>query len=394
MNMPSGPFLNKARFLFVDDEPAILNAIERYLRPVRQVWDCEFVSNSLVALNRIRATGFHVLVADMVMPGMNGAELLAKTRDESPDTIRVMLTGNADMQTALAAVNQGHVFQFLVKPCGGEQLFQSLAIAARQYQLREAERELLRTQLEHTEKMTVIGQLAAGINHDLNNIMTAIMMQTEMALADTSSKSLPRPALEQIRQATLRAAQMTRELNSFSRADKGSHWGTLDLRAVVESCLCIVRPLLTKNVSLLTELPSGLPQLRGDAGKLKQAIMNLVLNARDAMPEGGEIKLTVQEVDLPAAAGSSAPRRHSGPHVCLIVSDSGCGMDAATQAKLFKPFFTTKAAGKGTGLGLFMVGQILEQHSGWVEVDSAPGRGTKFKIYFPTAKPTAERSGA
>lgn len=390
MSTQPSPPLARTRFLFVDDEPAILNAIERYLRPVRQVWDCEFVSNPIVALNRIRASGFHVLVADMVMPGMNGAELLAKTRDESPDTIRVMLTGNADMQTALAAVNQGHVFQFLVKPCGGEQLFQSLAIAARQYQLREAERALLRTQLEHTEKMTVIGQLAAGINHDLNNIMTAIMMQTDLALADASSKSIPRPALEQIRQATLRAAQMTRELNSFSRAENGVQWNNLDLRAVVDSCLCIVRPLLTKQVALVTDLPASLPQIRGDAGKLKQALMNLVLNARDAMPEGGEIKLTVREVALPTDPTGN-PRHHAGPHLCLVVADNGCGMDAPTQAKLFKPFFTTKAAGKGTGLGLFMVAQILEQHGGWVEVDSAPRRGTRFLIYFPTTKPPTEK---
>lgn len=392
MNPPAAPALPKARFLFVDDEPAILGAIERYLRPVHQVWDCEFFSDPVQALARVRTTPFHVLVSDMVMPQLDGATLLAKTREASPDTIRVMLTGNADMQTAQAAVNQGHVFQFLLKPCDGEQLLHSLAAAARQYQLQAAERELLRTQLEHAEKMAVIGQLAAGINHDLNNFMTAIMLQTQLALAAPHHPTLPRSALEQIQQATGRAAQMTKELNSFSRAENGLTRTLLNLREVLASCLCIVRPLLPKNIILRTTLAPNLPRITGDAGKLKQAIMNLVINARDAMPDGGEISLTVREyspMDTPAPATTP---HHWDAFVCLEVSDTGCGMDAATQAKLFKPFFTTKAAGTGTGLGLFMVGQILEQHGGWVTVTSAPRQGTKFQIFLPRATPADERT--
>lgn len=386
----SPPPLTKARLLFVDDENAILTAMESYLRPVQKIWQCEFVNKAELALERLRQTKFHVLVTDLMMPGMNGATLLTKARTESPETIRVILTGTGDLQIAAAAVNDSQVFQLLLKPCGGEQLLHSLANAIRQYQLNEAERALLRTQFENAEKLAVVGQLAAGINRDLDQLFASLMLQTQTLLTDSAAQKSPRPILEQIQAELARAAQVTAELGNFTRAEKSATWDELDLRAVIESCLCMVRPLLPGNITLHTEMPPLLPSIEGDAAKLKQALMNLVLNARDAMPRGGAIKIGISERNV-VANGSGDLRKRNGQYLCLAIRDTGHGMDATTLAQLFKPLFTTKTNGKGTGLGLYMVNQILEQHSGWVEVESAPGRGTFFQIFLPTRKVLAAK---
>lgn len=382
----------QARILFVDDEAAVLKGIERSLRAMRNLWECEYLEHPEAALNLIKSTKFHVVVSDMRMPKMDGAELLAQVQEMSPDTIRIMLTGDMDIQTAMAAVNQGHVFQFLIKSSEGDELIKNLTAALEQHKLKESERNLIRTQLEHSEKMAVIGQLAAGINHDLNNIMTAIMMQSQMVLMDQSCQNIERPAWEQIQQAAERAAQMTRELNNFSRSKAETSFTNLDVQSVLESSLCIIRPLLSKRVSLDIELTHPLPDIAGDAGKLKQALMNLVINARDAMPKGGSVKISAYKESIFPESLHLHPRGRCGNYICIKVNDTGCGMDTETLSNLFKPFYTTKAAGKGTGLGLFMVGKILEQHYGWAEVESIVGTGTSFKFFLPVVPSPPERN--
>lgn len=375
----------KKQILFVDDEALVLQGLQRSTHSMRNEWDMTFLDSSEKALAFLEKSPAHVVVSDMRMPGMNGAELLARVCQMSADTVRVMLTGNADFQTALDAVNQGHVFQFLLKPCEGERLVQSLSAAVRQHQLQTAERVLLLTQLQHAEKMTLIGQLAAGINHDLGNILTAILAQTQMALSGADTTLLPNRAtiFGRIQEAALRASELTRELNAFSRNGRGTDLEALDVAAVVNSGVRIVQPMLKHQVKLATEIRPGLAVVRGNAGQLKQVLLNLLINARDAMPRGGDVNVTAQMVQLSPADAIANPKRRAGSFVRLSICDTGCGMDSATQQRLFEPFFTTKAAGKGTGLGLFMVSNILEQHQGWVEVESVVSQGTSFHLFLP-----------
>lgn len=381
--MNSTTSLPVGRILFVDDEPALLQGVERSLRSTRDSWQCEFVDNPAAALDLLKQNSFQVVVADMQMPGMNGAEFLAQAERLSPETVRLMLTGNADLQTAMAAVNQGHVFQFLLKPCAGEQMIQSVTAALLQHRLQIAERELLRERLANSDKMVSIGKLAAGITHDLNNILGAILMQSELEMHESQNGNATNPAFKLIHEAATSAALLTRELNSFGRSQPIGTTGEVQLPQLVEATLRMTRPLLKYKIKLYTEIASDLPAIVGHAGKLKQALMNLLLNARDAMPEGGAVTIAALACRFTATDRPAHPQCREGEFVCLSVRDTGVGMSPLVQQQVFQPFFTTKDTEKGTGLGLFMVQRVMREHNGWVELESAPGAGATFRLYLP-----------
>ena len=377
--------LPKGRILFVDDEPALLQGVERALRPARADWQCAFVDTPAAALDLLQHSTFQVVVSDMQMPGMNGAEFLARATAVSPETVRVMLTGNADLKTAMAAVNEGHIFQFLLKPCESDRLILSVTAALLQHRVQLAERELLREKLEHSDKMAVVGKLAAGITHDLNNILGAILMQAELELRYARPEATPNPAFALIHEAATSAATLTRELNSFGRSQPIGAVQNVSLPELIEASLRITRPLVKHKIKLQTELAPDLPVLRGNPSKLKQALMNLLLNARDAMPDGGAVTISVNPCRFTAADQSKHPQSRAGEFVCLAVRDTGAGMSPQIQQQIFEPFFTTKATDKGVGLGLFMVQRVMDEHAGWVELESAPGAGTTFGLYLPIA---------
>lgn len=369
----------RGRILFVDDEPALLKGVERSLRPTRAAWQCDFVDNPAAALELMQQTAFQVVVSDMQMPGMNGAEFLAQVKARFPETVRVMLTGNADLPTALAAVNEGHIFQLLLKPCEGDRLIQSVAAALLQHRLENAERELLREQLAHADQMATVGRVAAGLTHDLNNILSAILIQSELE----SYGVAPNPAFALIHEAATSAAALTRELNSFGRKPLLGDKQYFQLAEPVEATLRLARPLLKHKIRLHTTLAADAPELWGDAGKFKRALMNLLLNARDAMPDGGDITITSQLCQFTDADRDAHPRSRPGTFLCVSVQDTGAGIAPLMQEQIFLPYFTTKSPDKGLGLGLFMVQRIVTEHEGWVELESIPGQGTSFRLYFP-----------
>lgn len=369
------------RILFVDDEPAVLDGFARILRPVPEGWTIEFVSDPHEALHRVRAQPFHVVVSDMRMPGLDGTELLGRVREVSPDSVRLMLTGQADLATAVAAVNQGHVFQLLHKPCERDRLVACLKRAVQQADLQVAERNLLRSQLEHAQKMAVVGEFTAGIVHDVNNILSGIS-----GLSRSDSTIDHQCARTMINESAHRAAALTRELMSFSRRDEDQPMGPLDLPEVVHACTGLLISMLECRVVLRTAVPVALPRVWGHSGRLKQVITNLVINARDATPDDGEIALTARERTVDAVEAADRPGWRAGRFVCLAVADTGCGMDEPTRRRLFEPFFTTKAAGQGTGLGLSLVQRLIAQHQGWIDVESTPGAGSTFRVFLPVAR--------
>jgi signal transduction histidine kinase/CheY-like chemotaxis protein len=247
-------------------------------------------------------------------------------------------------------------------------------------------------QLRQAAKMEAIGQLAGGVAHDFNNILAAILANVELA-RDTLGDRHP-VALEigEIEKASHRAVQLTRQLLTFSRKEQ-REVKPLGLASVVRQVEKMLARLVGENVQIATVTEPALGTIEADGGQLEQLIVNLVVNARDAMPDGGQITLETANVELDQT-GSSQVGVAPGRYVMLAVSDTGCGMDAATQARIFEPFFTTKEVGKGTGLGLATVFGIVKQSEGGVSVYSEVGRGSTFKLYFPRVdrmrKPTLE----
>lgn len=247
----------------------------------------------------------------------------------------------------------------------------------------------LEQQLRQAQKMEAIGRLAGGIAHDFNNVLTVIISYSDLVLKRNDLEARTRLRVEEIKKAGERAALLTQQLLTFSRKQVMTTV-VLDLNLVVTEMDLMLRRLIGEDIDLHRTLAPEPCWVKADPVQVEQVIMNLVINARDAMPIGGKIAIETSLVRRPNNASPLHQRTPGQAYVCLSVADSGVGMDVETQARIFEPFFTTKDAGKGTGLGLSMVFGIIQQHNGWIEVDSKIGHGTTFHIYVPCAQPTLQ----
>ncbi|MBS1854607.1 MAG: response regulator [Acidobacteria bacterium] len=241
---------------------------------------------------------------------------------------------------------------------------------------------MLEEQLRQARKMEAVGMLAGGVAHDFNNLLTIITGYSQLILNNLPPGDPNHGSAEQILKAAERAAALTGQLLTFSRRQVVQP-KVLDLNRLIDSLSSMLRRLIGEHIDLRLNLRSDLGQVRADAGQIEQVLMNLVVNARDAMPRGGTLKIDTGNVRL----GENYQGRHleakPGLYTMIEVSDTGSGMDEATQARLFEPFFTTKSSGHGTGLGLSTVFSIVKQSAGSVEVYSVPGKGTSVKVYLP-----------
>lgn len=243
-------------------------------------------------------------------------------------------------------------------------------------------RKELEAQFLQSQKMDVFGQLSAGVAHDFNNMLTVIHWHCHLLEeADHLPKEL-QDSVQQIQEAAGRATKLTRQMLMFCRRSVMQAC-PLNLNEVADSLLSMLARVIGENIELEFKPGTPIPGIQADPIMLDQAVLNLVVNARDAMPKGGVLTLATSSAEFDEAGARLHPGRRPGLFVCLTVADTGCGMDDATLVRLFEPFFTTKEPGKGTGLGLATVYGILQQHDGWVEVSSAPGVGSIFRLYLP-----------
>ncbi len=250
----------------------------------------------------------------------------------------------------------------------------------------------LEEQFRQAQKMESIGQLAGGVAHDFNNLLTVINCYSQLLL---ESPGLPPDAGEMLKEvftAGERAAKLTQQLLTFSRK-QAIRTEIIDLNEIVTDVAKMLRRLIGENIELQMSMSEGLPPITADVGMMDQVLMNLAVNARDAMPKGGRLSIStkLENIDEQSARQNSEAR--PGQFVCLKIRDTGCGMSPEVLTRIFEPFFTTKEIGKGTGLGLATVFGIVKQHNGWIEVESEPGSGAAFKVFLPAAAQTAAQPG-
>ncbi|MEW5875040.1 MAG: response regulator [Candidatus Zixiibacteriota bacterium] len=381
------------RVLLVDDEPNLLAALQRLLRSLEIPCECFTASNGDEGLTVARASLPDVIVTDIKMPRMSGLEFLSRLK-EDPATARIpviVLTGHGDSSAKQTALELG-AQDFINKPAVPAEF------AARirgLFQLKEYEdqlrdrNEILERQVMQLQKMENMGFVAAGFSHDLRNILGAIVGHIDMASADPGIPERAQSRLKTAAETAMHAAELSRQMLSMSRP-AGASATRCDMSALVGESLNLLRVSIRPDIAVVWNNPGPGLCFMGNPMQVHQVLMNLFINAVHAMPDPGALTVRTELVDVQQRLSNGTP---PGTYVRLQVSDTGLGMDQATQAHIFEPFFTTKADGKGTGIGLSVVDKIVREHKGAISVESAPGAGTTFSILWP-AMPAAELGDA
>jgi signal transduction histidine kinase len=325
---------------------------------------------------------WQIILSDYSLPTFSAPDALAVLRASGKDLPLIIVSGTIGEEIAVSALKAG-ACDFLIKGRLAR-LAPAIERELREIELRhERERahRILEEQLRQSQKMEAVGQLAGGIAHDFNNLLTAILGYCELLTDQIGPDKPVGRDLREVMAAAERAAGLTRQLLAFSRKQVLTI-AALDLNQVVRNIEAMLRRLLGEHITIETSLAENLPAVMADGTQLDQVLLNLALNARDAMPQGGRLTISTQD-GSPVAKGSDV---RPGGYVTLTVADTGTGMTPAVQAQIFEPFFTTKERGKGTGLGLAAVHGIVSQLNGSIEVDSVVDKGSAFRVLLPATR--------
>jgi len=375
------------RVIIIEDSDADVELVLRALEKGGYAPRHERVQSATELRAALGHGPWDIVLSDYYLPGFDALAALAILRGVTEDTPLIVVSGSVGEDTAVAAMQAGaadYVMKDRLQRLAPA-VARVVAAAGEHRERRELEQRLLQSQ-----KMDAVGRLAGGVAHDFNNVLTAILGSVELLLTDERGMER-REELDIIRDAATRAQDLIRQLLAFS-ARQVLQPTVLDCNGLVKNLSKMLRRVIGEDIELTTTLEPGLGAIRADAGQLEQVLVNLAVNARDAMPEGGRLVIATANADFDAAHAvpDEAPPLPPGRYVVLRVTDSGTGMEPQVQARIFEPFFTTKPQGKGTGLGLATVYGIVRQSGGHIDVDSVVGRGTTFRIYLPRADAAAE----
>lgn len=334
---------------------------------------------------------FDIVLLDLSLPDASGIETLQRTRKAVADVPIVVMTGFDDEVFALRSVREGAQDYLTKGKIEPDLLIRSIRYAIERQRLQSRQEELER-QVRQFQKMEAVGQLAAGVAHDFNNFLSIIQGH----LHSMTKRRVPPEfahALKQVGKAADSAAELTRQLLMVSR-QHAIEPRPIDLGDILRGLGDMLAGTLGDSIELRVDLIAGLPRILADPGTIEQAVLNLAVNARDAMPDGGVLTLAGEMAPKGKSPGPGSPPARPDGYVCIKVSDTGKGMDAATVSRIFEPFYSTKRNEKGTGLGLAMVYAIINQHRGWVDVRSIVGKGTTFTVFIPAVASSGEPSPA
>ena len=381
------------RVLFADDSENDVLMLLRALRKAdyQPLYERVFSASAMKAA-LLRQT-WDVVISDYEMPGFGGVEALQVLKESGLDLPFILASAVVTEEKAVAAMKAG-AHDFIMKG--------RLArlVPAIERELREAESRVARKaaeaalrqseeQFRQAQKLEAVGRLAAGVAHDFNNILTAINGHSEMLLRQMDAHDARRIHAEQVQKAATMAAGLTRQLLTFSRKQVIEP-RVLRLNEVINNIEKMIGRLIGEDIELHTKLDAGVGHIKADSGQIEQVVMNLAVNARDAMPNCGTLTITTANAMLDESYVKNFPELSAGDYVLLTIADTGIGMTEKVKGHLFEPFFTTKPAGKGTGLGLATCFGIIKQSNGHINVYSELGKGTTFRIYFPRVQAESE----
>ena len=377
------------RLLHLEDNPVDAELITATLMDGNIPCQSQLVDTRQAFVAALKEGRMDLILADYSIPGFDGMTALILARQHCPDVPFLFVSATIGEELAIDAMHQGATDYVLKQRLG--RLVPSVQRALRELEDR-AERkraeEALRQsekQFRQSQKMEAVGRLAGGIAHDFNNLLTIIMGYSQVLLTELGPQHPLRGKIEETLKAGEKAATLIRQLLTFSRKQSLDP-KILSLNTAVTTLESLLRRLIGEDIQLVSQLDPTNGRLRADQAQLEQVLVNLVVNARDAMPKGGTLTIETAQVELTRSPVYHLTPLPPGPYVRLAVSDTGCGMDRKTQSHIFEPFFTTKGEGKGSGLGLSTVFGIVTQSGGAIDVTSRVGHGTRFDLYFPSVE--------
>jgi signal transduction histidine kinase len=375
-----------AKILIVDDDTIVAASVKAVLG--RREYDITVTNDALEAVEFLHQRKFDLAILDVMMPVMNGFQIMESVKDLDLDTIFIIMTGDITMDSAIKAIRKG-ASDYIRKPFDAEEMMIRVENAIRHKRYKDekrmiqSEKNQLELQLRQSQKMEAIGTLAGGMAHDFNNTLGIIIGNTELALRTTPRDSQARQFLNNIITASSRAEEMVSRLLSFSRITDAEK-KPVDLISSIDESLRLMRSSLPSNIEIKRNFNTSQIAIMGDQTQLNQVMVNLCTNAAHAMNgSGGMIEVQINTKVIDSDVCTIIGNLTQGRYAEIIVSDTGHGIPEEIIKRIFDPYFTTKEPGKGTGMGLAVVHGIIKNHGGAIKVESTPLKGTVFTIHFP-----------